>query len=83
MRVQAVVTLIGKVTKTWKDEKGIEHVSHSGNISQNEGEIIDRIRLTQEQYNALIAGKLYAVTADYGIGKNGGYLRIVDIQEKK
>lgn len=83
MRVKVYVTLLGKVAKPWKDREGIERVSYSANVMQENGEIIDTIRLTQEQYNTLIAGKAYTVTADYGTGNNGGYLRIVDIAETK
>ena len=83
MEVHFNVTLIGKVIKPWKDDTGQEHKSFLGNISQKNGEIIDRIRLTQSQYDALVAGKQYAITADYGTGRNGGYLRIVNIEEAK
>lgn len=83
MRVKAYVTLLGKVAKPWKDRDGIERVSYSGNVMQENGEIIDTVRLTQEQYNALFAGKAYTITADYGTSNNGGYLRIVDIAETK
>lgn len=83
MRVHASVTLIGKVAKPWKDSEGVERVSYSCHIMQNEGEIVETIRITQAQYNVLIAGKPYLITADYGVGKNGGYLRIVNIEETK
>lgn len=83
MRVKANITLLGKVTKPWKDREGIDRVSYSANVMQENGEIIDTIRLTQEQYNPLLAGKAYTITADYGVGSNGGYLRIVDITETK
>lgn len=78
MRVKAYVTLLGKVAKPWKDR-----VLHYANVMQENGEIIDTVRLTQEQYNTLLAGKAYTITADYGTGNNGGYLRIVDIAETK
>lgn len=83
MRIKSNVTLLGKVAKLWKDKEGNERVSYSANIMQENGEIIDTIRLTQEQYNPLLAGKAYTITADYGVGSNGGYLRIVDITETK
>lgn len=83
MRVIANVTLLGKVSKPWKDREGVERISYSANIMQNNGEIIDTIRLSQEQFNNLLAGKAYTITADYGNGSNGGYLRIVNIIETK
>lgn len=81
MRVKADVQALGKVTKIWKDSDGKERLSYSVNVMQNNGEIIDTIRLTQDQYNAVLAGKAYTIIADYGTGNNGGYLRIVDIAE--
>lgn len=83
MRVYANVNLLGKVAKPWKDKDGNERVSYTANVMQENGQIIDTIRLTKEQYNTLLAGKIYTVTADYGTGNNGGYLRIVDISEAK
>lgn len=83
MRLSAQVTILAKVTKPWKDKEGNERVSYSANIMQNNGEIIDSVRLTQEQYNTVVAGKPHTITADYGVGSNGGYLRIVNISENK
>ncbi len=84
MRVKANITLVGKVIKQWTNkENGIERPLYYGNIVQENGEIVDTIRLTPEQYNTLLAGKQYTITADYGTGSNGGYLRIVDITETK
>lgn len=84
MRVTANVTLLGKVEKPWKDKEGNVRVSYSANIMQENGQIIDTLRsLTQEQFNYLVAGKSYVITADYSNGSNGGYLRIVNIVENK
>ena len=32
MEVHADVTLVGKVAKPWADDKGLEHLSYTGNI---------------------------------------------------
>lgn len=82
MRVTATVYVLGKVAMPWKDKQDMEHISYTANFMQNNGEIIDKLRLTQEQYNKVEAKKEYLVTADYGTGSNGGYLRLVDITEK-
>ncbi len=83
MRLYANVNLLGKVAKPWKDKEGNERTSYSANIMQENGQIIDTLRLTQEQYNNVTAGKNYTITADYGNGSNGAYLRIVNISENK
>ncbi|MSS36922.1 hypothetical protein [Clostridium porci] len=83
MQVTAKVLLLGKVQKLWKDANGNSHTAFVGNIVQNNGEIIDTLRLTQEQYNMLEVNQSYIVNADFGVGKNGGYLRVVDITPSK
>lgn len=79
MRVTAGAHILAKVKKTWIDSNGVEHVSFSINIMQQNGEVIDTVRLTQEQYNLVEANKAYTIIADYGSGKNDSYLRVVDI----
>lgn len=78
----ATVQILGKVQKPWTDSTGNIRTSYSANIVQNNGEIIDTLRLTQDQYNTLEVNQTYSVNADFGIGKNGGYLRILDIYPK-
>ena len=75
------VQLLGKVIKHWRDSEGIEHTSHFANVMQNNGEIIEKLRLSQEQFNKVEAGKVYTLWTEYGTGKNGGYLKILDIVE--
>lgn len=83
MRLEAYVQILAKMKKSWKDSQGVEHLSHTANVMQEQGEIIDTIRLTVEQFDMIEANKNYVVTADYGIGKNGGYLRLVSINPEK
>lgn len=83
MRLMGNVMILGKVQKPWTDSNGNTRTSYSANIVQNNGEIIDTLRLTQEQYNTIEVNQTYTVNADFGIGKNGGYLRILDIYAKK
>ena len=83
MRLSAQVTILAKVAKPWKDKDGNERISYSANFMQDNGQIIDSVRLTQEQYNVVVAGKPHTITADYGVGSNRGYLRIVNISEDK
>lgn len=83
MRVTATVQVIGKVAKTWKDKDGVEHLSYSANIMQNNGEIIDTIRMSKEVFESTVAGKAYTATFDYGTGSNGGFLRLTGFTEIK
>lgn len=83
MRVIAKVQIVGKVQKPWTDSNGVERSSYSANIMQENGQIIDTLRLNQEQYNMVEANKPYTIIADYGSGKNGSYIRVVDILADK
>lgn len=83
MRVTAHVFILARLQRPWTDSAGMEKMAYSANVSQLNGEVIDTIRLTKEQYDSVEANKSYLVTADYGIGKNGGYLRLVSIQPDK
>lgn len=83
MKVTALVQILGKVQKPWKDSDGNERISYSVNIMQDNGTIIDIIRLSKEQFECVEANKPYTLEADFGTGKNGAYLRITDIHPAK
>mgnify|MGYP001154944514 CR=1 FL=1 len=55
MRVTALVQVLGKVQKPWKDSEGNERISYSANIMQEKGTIIDTIRLSKEQFECVDA----------------------------
>lgn len=75
--------VLAKVQKPWKDSNGVERLSYSINIMQEQGQVIDTLRLNQDQYNMVEANKPYTIIADYGTGKNGSFLRVVDILADK
>lgn len=79
MQVEACINILGKYKKPWIKD-GVERNSYSANIMQNNGMIIDTIRLTSDLYEKIEAGREYRMVAQYLTGKNGGYLRIEDIQ---
>lgn len=83
MRVNSIVHVLAKIQKPYIDSNGIERISYSANVMQNGGEIIDTIRLTLEQYQSIEPNKQFTITADYGTGKNGNFLRLVDITSTK
>ena len=83
MRVTALVQVLGKVQKPWKDSEGNERISYSANIMQDNGTIIYTIRLSKEQFECVEANKPYTLEADFGTGKNGGYMRIAGIHPAK
>lgn len=78
MRVIATVHVLAKLQKPWTADDGTTRTFFSANVMQDNGEIISTIKLTQEQFNVIEAGKSYNVTALFGVGKNGGYLRFLD-----
>ncbi len=79
MRVNSSIHVLAKIQKPWIDSNGVERMSYSANVMQNGGEIIDTIRLTLEQYQIIEPNKQFTITADYGTGKNGNFLKLVDI----
>jgi hypothetical protein len=84
MRLVGTIQVLAKLKNPWVDSNGNEKISYSANILQNNGEIIDTIRLSLEQFNSIEAGtKPYQITTDFGTGRNGGYLRIIDITPSK
>ena len=83
MRLQANVLVIGKLKKPWTDTAGNQRVAYSANVVQNNGEVIDNIRLSEFQFSSLEVNQPYVITADFGRGQNGGYLHIVDITPQK
>ncbi len=83
MRVQANAFILAKLSKPWKDSAGNPQVSYFANIMQDKGTIIDTLRLNEEQFSQIEANQSYTITADFGTGRNGGYLRVVDIVSAK
>lgn len=83
MRLNGEIFILAKVERPWTDENGVSRTSFAINISQLDGQIIETLRLTQAQFQFVEAKKNYVITADYGVGKNGGYLRLVDISPTK
>lgn len=83
MRLTGNVHILAKIQKPWTDSNGVEKMSHIANIMQNGGEVIDTLRLYLEQFNSIEANKPYQIVADYGVGKNGSYLKLIDITPSK
>lgn len=83
MRVTAKVHVLAKVQKPWRDSNGVERLSYSINIMQENGQVIDTLRLNQEQYGMVEANKPYSVIGELNSSKNGSYLRVVDIVADK
>lgn len=83
MRVEANVFVLAKISKPWKDSAGNVQTSYSANIMQDKGTIIDTIRLNQEQFSQIEPNQSYVITSDFGTGRNGAYLRVVDIRSEK
>lgn len=80
MLLQAHVTLIGKDSSDYKDNTGSLKKSCLANISQKNGKIIDTVRVPEELFDILESGEAYVFDMVSSNGRNGLYLRLVDIQ---
>ena len=83
MRVQANALFWQSFPNHGKILLGNPQVSYFANIMQDKGTIIDTLRLNEEQFSQIEANQSYTITADFGTGRNGGYLRVVDIVSAK
>ncbi|MBQ9699176.1 MAG: hypothetical protein IJV71_00995 [Lachnospiraceae bacterium] len=79
MIIQIKITVVGKVTDTWKGDDGTERPSYKVNYIQDNGIIIGQLKVSEEIYNSIEAGKEYSLSGTYNIGKNGGYVCITGI----
>lgn len=73
------VTIIGKLINKWSDKEGNEHSSPILNYQQNNGQHIGQLRVAEELFAQVEAGKEYLFDGEYGVGKNGGYIRVTGI----
>ena len=83
MQLKATVFIIGKRISIYKDKEGVEHKSFIANVSQNNGEIVDTIRLNQNLYDKIESNRMFTILCEYATSKNGNYLKIVDIIDNK
>ena len=72
-------TIIGKVINKWTDKEGTEHSSSILNYQQNNGQHIGQLRVAEELFAQVEIGKEYFFDGEYGVGKNGGYIRVTGI----
>lgn len=80
MELQGNVTVIGLDSNNYIDKTGTARTSHVANISQRNGKIIDTVRIPPELYAILKPGENYIFSMLTSSGRNGLYLRLVDIQ---
>ncbi len=83
MNILIKFIVLGKVDKTWTDEKGEVHNYKMLNYQQDNGQIVGQLRVPEEVANSVEAGKEYILEANYGVGKNGGYIRVLGIHSPK
>lgn len=60
MKLNANIAIIGKVAKPWTDSNGTDHLSYNINIMQENGQIVDTLRVSKEQFEKVEAGKTYS-----------------------
>lgn len=83
MQLKATVFIIGKRISIYKDKEGVEHTTYIANISQNNGEILEMLRINQQQYDKINSNTMYNLLCEYSSTKYGNYLKIVDIIDNK
>lgn len=83
MNILIKLHVLGKVPKTWTDEKGVVHSMDMLNYQQDNGQIVGQLRVPEEVATAVEVGKEYILEASYGVGKNGGYIRVLGIHSPK
>lgn len=83
MKLTAKVVLIGKDTKNYVDANGNSKSMYLANIAQENGKIIDTIKVPEELFPMLEGGNEYDVELLSTTGKNGTYLRVTGITPLK
>lgn len=83
MKLTAKVVLIGKDATTFVDANGNKRTSYLANIAQEQGRIIDTLRVPEESFAILEAGHEYLVELVSSTGKNGTYIRVINISPVK
>lgn len=83
MKLMAKVLLIGKNAVTFTDAAGNVRTSFTANIAQENGKIIDTIKVPEELFPMLEGGNGYSVELLSTTGKTGTYLRVTGITPLK
>ena len=83
MKLMAKVLLIGKNAVTFTDASGNVRTSFTANIAQENGKIIDTIKVPEELFPMLEGGNEYDVELLSTTGKTGTYLRVTGITPLK
>lgn len=83
MIYQANVTVVGKDSQSYVDSAGAAKVSYIVNVIQNQGRIIDSIRVPAEYFETIEVGKAYTIELVSGNGRNGLYLRVTSVYPAK
>lgn len=82
MQISAKVQAIGKRKNSWKNAEGQMIDSLFGNFSQDNGAIIDELRLQENQFEAWETGRTYTVRGNLLKGRSGLYLQVVEIVQE-
>ncbi len=79
MILKGTFSVLAKLSAPWTDSNGNARTSYSINVAQDNGRVIDRLRVSKEHWDTIEANCEYEITADVSSGKNGLYLRVTDI----
>lgn len=80
MELIAHVKMIGTDSSDYMDKTGAARTACYANVSQKNGQIIDTVRIPPEFLSMLKQGEDYNFSMISSNGRNGLYLRLVDIQ---
>ena len=71
--------ILAKISKPWTDGSGNSHVSYSINVTQKNGEIVDRLRLSKDLWDNIVTNQNYSIDVEVSMGRNGLYMRVTEL----
>ena len=83
MKVLIPIKVLGKSKSPWTTKDGEERFSYKINYLQNNGEIIGTISVPENIFNQIENEKEYVLSGIFSTGKNGGYIRVTNIERDK
>lgn len=83
MYLSANLTVIGKVVSAYTDASGNPKNAYSLNIIQEQGRVIGSVRVSADQFQSVEENQNYVFKFSSGTGRNGLYLKLLEIQNAK
>lgn len=83
MLLKSNVNVIGKNVQNYVDANGMSKKLYVVNIYQDNGKIIDSLRVSEEQFALLEPGKEFVLEMTSGNGRNGLFLKTTAVYPAK